>query len=347
MASLMTFRKNPRQTQNNRIRNYPTWNEMKYLHEPKRYYADGSKRHTNQIPEIGKSLADLYPEVASEFVKAVDPKEEDLRPWDYKPNSHQRAKFKCKTCGHVWESIIKSRTRLNSGCPACDAANNKQKTQFGEQYIARNLKVIFPKLEYQKMINDNMSLDIYIPEKRVAIEYGQDFYHGGRQTDVRKQEICKQENIELLFIFESPKFKSIKIVENGVKIPSKCFTEAVPILDETLKMLCDHLKVQDQLNLINPQMKNKIIGDSLRASIKPPKYEESLEFRYPDIAKKWDYQRNWGLTPKDFKPYQYFRAYWKNEKDPKYILGKVQGFDRRVENSIYTLSDGTQLRIKW
>ena len=314
---------------------------------PKRFFADGRKRHPSQIPEPGKSLADLYPEVASEFVKAVDPKEEGLRPWDYKPNSEKRALFKCKTCGHKWEAIIFSRTKYKSGCPKCNAVNNKQGTQFGEQYIARILKVIFPKLEYQKMINDNMSLDIYIPEKRVAIEYGCDRYHEGRQTDSKKLEICQQKNVELIFIFEQHYFKSIEIVENGVKIPRKYFTEAIPILDEVLKMLCNYLEVQDQLSLISPQMKEKIIGESLRASIKPPKYEESLESKYPDIAKNWDMTRNWGLTPRDFKPYQEFRAYWKNEKDPKYIFGKVQNYDRRVENSIYTLSDGTQLRIRW
>ena len=150
---------------------------MKYIHEPKKYFADGTKRNHYQIPEPGKSLADLYPEVASEFVKAMDPKEEGFGPWDYKPNQSKRAKFKCKTCGHEWESIIFSRTKNKCGCPACDAVNNKQKTQFGEQYIARNLKVIFPKLEYQKIIKDSMSIDIYIPEKRVAIEYGSYFYH--------------------------------------------------------------------------------------------------------------------------------------------------------------------------
>lgn len=344
MASLMTFRKNPRQTQNNRIRNYSTWNEMKYLHEPKKYYKAGGKRHPSQIPEPGKQLDDLYPEVAAEFVKAVDPKEEDLRPWDYKPNQNKRALFRCKTCGYEWESIIYARTKLNSGCPACDAANNKRKTQFGEQYIARVLKVIFPKLEYQKMIGDRMSLDIYIPEKRVAIEYGQDFYHKMKDTDYRKQEICKQKNIELLFIFESPKFKNIEIVENGVKIPSKCFTEAIPILDEVLKMICNHLKVQDQLSLISPQVKDKIIGESLRASVKPPKYEESLEFRYPDIARKWDNQRNYGLTPKDFQCYQHFRAYWKGEKEPKMIEGRVVSYNNR---ELRKQSREIGLNIKW
>ena len=344
MASLMTFRKNPRQTQNNRIRNYPTWNEMKYLHEPKKYFADGSKRHTNQIPEIGKSLDDLYPEIASEFIRSTDPKEEGFGPWDYKPNSHQRAKFKCKTCGHEWESIIKNRAKHNSGCPKCSAINNKQGTQFGEQYIARNLKVIFPKLEYQKIINDNMSLDIYIPEKKTAIEYGSEFFHGGRQTDEKKLEICKQKNVELLFIFEQRKFKSIEIVENGVKIPYKRFTEAITILDETLKMLCDHLEVRDKLSLISPQMKEKIIGDSLRASVKPPKYEESLEFMYPDIARNWDMTRNWGLTPRDFKPYQEFRAYWKNEKNPKYILEKIVNYEKR---KLRKQSRDTGLNIKW
>ena len=344
MASLMTFRKNPRQTQNNKIRNYPMWNEMKYIHEPKRQYADGSKRHTNQIPEIGKQLIDLYPEVASEFIRSTDPKEEGFQAWDYKPNSGKKVLFKCKTCGHKWESMIYARTKLNRGCPACDAANNKQKTQFGEQYIARNLKVIFPKLEYQKMIGDRMSLDIYIPEKRVAIEYGQDRYHEGRQTDEKKLEICQQKNVEMLFIFEQSKFKNIEIVENGVKIPNKILTKAVPILDETLKMICNHLGVRDKLSLINPQVKDKIIGDSLRASIKPPKYEESLEFRYPDVARNWDITRNYGLTPKDFTPGQNFRAYWKNEKDPKRIDGKVMSYDKRV---LRKQSRDTGLNIRW
>lgn len=346
MASLMTFRKNPRQTQNNKIRNYPTWNEMKNIHEPKKYYADGSKRQSNYIPEIGKQLTDLYPEVASEFVKAVDTKEEGFQAWDYKPNQNKKALFKCKTCGYEWEARIESRTLNKCGCPKCSAIRNDH-VQFGEQYIARILKVIFPKLETQKMIGDRMSLDIYIPEKRVAIEYGSEFFHKMKDTDYRKQEICKQKNVEMLFIFESPKLKSIEVLEYGVKIPRKYFTDAVPILDEVLKMICNHLEVRDKLSLISPQVKDKIIGESLRASVKTPKYEDSLEYRYPEVAKKWDYQRNWGLTPKDFKSKQMFRAYWKNEKDPKYICSKVYSFNSRIENSTYTLYDGTQLRIKW
>lgn len=310
---------------------------------PKRYFADGSKRHTNQIPEIGKQLYDLYPEIASEFVKAVDTKEEGFQAWDYKPNQNKRALFKCKTCGYKWESMIANRTKLNRGCPKCSAIKNDH-VQFGEQYIARILKVIFPKLETQKMINGNMSLDIYIPEKRVAIEYGQDRYHEGRQTDSKKLKICEKKKVELIFIFEQQYFKSIEIVENGVKIPKKVFTKAIPILDEVLKMLCDHLGVIDQLNLINPQMKEKIIGDSLRASVKPPKYEESLESKYPNIARNWDYQRNWGLTPKDFTPGQNFRAYWKGEKDPKRIDGKVMSYDKR---ELGKQSREIGLNIKW
>ena len=343
MASLMTFRKNPRQTQNNRIRNYPTWNEMKYIHEPKKYYKAGGKRYPRQIPEPGKQLADLYPEIASEFVRSTDPKEEGFQAWDYKPNQNKRALFRCKTCGHEWEARIDSRTLNKRGCPKCSAIKNDH-VQFGEQYIARILKVIFPKLEYQKIIKDNMSIDIYIPEKKTAIEYGSYFYHGGRQTDEKKLEICQQKNVELLFIFEQPKFKNIETVENGVKIPSKYFTEAIPILDEVLKMICNHLKVQDQLSLISPQMKDKIIGDSLRASVKPPKYEESLEFRYPDIARNWDYQRNYGLTPKEFTTYQHFRAYWKGEKDPKRIANKVMSYDRSV---LRKQSRDIGLNIRW
>ena len=91
-------------------------------------------------------------------------------------------------------------------------------------------------------------------------------------------------------------------------------------------------------------MKEKIIGDSLRASVKPPQYEESLEHKYPDIARNWDYQRNWGLTPRDFKPKQMFRAYWKGERDPKMIEGKVMSYDRSV---LRKQSREMGLNIKW
>ena len=67
-------------------------------HPPKRTLFDGHKRRTQGIPEEGKSLGDLYPEISSEFVKPVynDEAKQELDPYDYKPTQEQIVKFKCR-----------------------------------------------------------------------------------------------------------------------------------------------------------------------------------------------------------------------------------------------------------
>ncbi|MEU7883801.1 zinc-ribbon domain-containing protein [Microbispora bryophytorum] len=70
----------------------------------------------NAKAPIGGSLADLFAEVAMEFLKCIDDPEftsELLR-----PASNKRCEWRCRYCSHQWITSPAQRTR-GSGCPEC------------------------------------------------------------------------------------------------------------------------------------------------------------------------------------------------------------------------------------
>lgn len=83
---------------------------------PRCGYKKAAKNRYGQLLEKKGSLADMYPELLSE--------------WDYEKNngcvsplevthgSQVRVWWRCKTCGHEWQSIIAHRVR-GSRCPKC------------------------------------------------------------------------------------------------------------------------------------------------------------------------------------------------------------------------------------
>jgi hypothetical protein len=77
----------------------------------------GAAGRRRMVPDPGKSLLDLYPGVAAEFVSCE--RDSQLTAADLKAFSNQRCKFRCRTCDHTWTAILNNRTRLGSGCPAC------------------------------------------------------------------------------------------------------------------------------------------------------------------------------------------------------------------------------------
>lgn len=65
----------------------------------------------------GKSLAELFPLLASEAVENIDRPERDPRA--LKPGSHARCRWHCARCGHTWITSVKNRAIHGTRCPAC------------------------------------------------------------------------------------------------------------------------------------------------------------------------------------------------------------------------------------
>lgn len=80
------------------------------------------------------------------------------------------------------------------------------KSSMPEQYIGYYLEKAFPdEIEYQKKFDwlGNYSLDIYIPSKKLAIEYDGAYYHSKKKADdEHKTALCKAYGIFVVHIIE-------------------------------------------------------------------------------------------------------------------------------------------------
>lgn len=118
---------------------------------------------------------------------------------EYK-NNKTKVECRCKRCGYVWYARPNS-LLLNHGCPRC----MKSGTSFMEQFILLSMRKVFGDREVisrdKQLIG--MELDIYIPQKAVAIEPGNWFLHKRNlQRDITKRDKCKEKGVALFTIYD-------------------------------------------------------------------------------------------------------------------------------------------------
>lgn len=114
---------------------------------------------------------------------------------------HRKTSFKCVKCGTIWEASPYSLI-AGHGCPLCAHTG----TSFSEQFITNELKYALGEenviTRSKKLIGKE--LDIYIPGKRIAIEYNGWFWHKNKiASDIKKAELCVQSNCRLISIYDA------------------------------------------------------------------------------------------------------------------------------------------------
>lgn len=120
----------------------------------------------------------------------------------------QHIKCKCSRCGHVW-SVTPGALLGGNGCPGCCHTA----TSYFEQFLLLSLRDVLG--EEHVLSRDRKTigteLDIYIPEKNVAFEYGSWFYHKNRiSNDLKKLEKCQLKGIRLIRIYDGCGTETIK-----------------------------------------------------------------------------------------------------------------------------------------
>ncbi|WP_373559065.1 zinc-ribbon domain-containing protein [Streptomyces sp. Ag82_O1-15] len=75
--------------------------------------------NARRIARPGASLADLYPELALEFVANL---ENELTALQLKPHSNYKCQWRCRSCNNEWVAVPQNRVSGKTGCPACFAA---------------------------------------------------------------------------------------------------------------------------------------------------------------------------------------------------------------------------------
>lgn len=129
-------------------------------------------------------------------------KEGKITPLETYTNAITHMKFQCEECGAIWSSTPDNILNGKRGCPECAKhVSNKEKEVrdfieslgFTPEYNVRD--VIPPK-----------ELDIYIPEKKMAIEFNGNYWHGDNQKPkdyhYKKSQECEEKGIRLIHVFE-------------------------------------------------------------------------------------------------------------------------------------------------
>ena len=165
----------------------------------------------------------VAPEIIEEFsTRNILPAEQ------VKSKSIDKYWWQCSDCSWEWEASPFNRihTQRKTGCPMCS-----QKSSKGEQELYETLLTL---TEHTILRADRKQiapyeLDFLIPELHVGIEYNGNYWHNDENTLKRhnmtaydyhtmKEKLCKNEKIELLYIWESDwntnQEKIVKILED-------------------------------------------------------------------------------------------------------------------------------------
>ncbi len=235
-----------------------------------------------------------------------------VKEWDYEKNGdlkpsdiiggHKKVWWVCKNQHHYYASV--SSRRAGAGCSVCA---KHMKTSFPEQAIFYYIKQVFPDAinGYKADFLGRMELDIYIPSIKTAIEYDGKTFHTTTKSqlkDSRKYRLCKENGIMLIRIREYAYYNSLYILyDHKLDIPDTSDDS----LNWVINNLCYHLGkyVMPDVN----RDRNEIIAllDKRRTNLK----DEN-----PELAKEWDYEKNYPLVPENFMPNSNYSVWWRCSK---------------------------------
>ena len=246
-------------------------------------------------------LETKYPEIA----KGWDyEKNYSLTPRDVFPTSSKKVWWKCSK-GHSYEQLLNNKIK-HLGCPVC---NKGKVTSFNEKIVAYYFKRYFKDIIENKKLDflKGMDLDIYVPSKKIAVEYDGRMYHKNIEHDLKKDKLCCINKIKLYRIREEgcPRLVSSSDCYN---LKNKSFNELISaieyiLLKEGIKTTIDY----------------KYDLKEIYSYVEFNELSNSLETKYPEIAKEWDHEKNGLLLPSQIMAGSNKKVWWKCSKGHSYL----------------------------
>ncbi len=269
---------------------------------------------SNQKVLIGyNDLATTNPKLASEWNYN---KNGNLTPQMITSGSNKKYWWEC-SLGHEWQATAASRSSGN-GCPYCAKARS---SSFPEQAIYFYVHKVCPDAvnKYRGDFLDKMELDVFIPSRKIGIEFDGIAWHTEKAetNETRKYSICTSEGIKLIRIKETHK--------DGKK-PSMKTADIIYYVDpKNEKSLSD--AIQDLINRLDPSSNMFTRTNPFHffsdVVVDLPRDRQSIHSNYlsviknsllderPDIALKWDYERNKKVTPAMVTVHSGKKVWWK------------------------------------
>jgi len=228
-----------------------------------------------------------------------------VKEWDYEKNrnilptqvvkgSEKKVWWKCQSKGHSWCATINSRV-AGRKCPICNSERSTSLPEFAIEYYLKRcgIDVIH---SYKK---NGYELDIYIPSKKLAIEYDGYFWHKSKiDKDLEKNVKCKKDGIKLYRIREG--------------LPSLNDTSIDCVIQKNQKDLQETLsKILSEISETNIDInieRDIIDIENLREH---KEKESSFLFSNSVLAIEWNYEKNINLRPEHFSKNSNKKVWWK------------------------------------
>ena len=220
----------------------------------------------------------------------------DLQPENFTVSSGKKVWWKCNK-GHEWQATINHRNS-GRGCPICVS---EQKTSFPEYILAfylekHGIAIMHTYKEY------GYELDIYIPSRRIAIEYDGYLWHkDSNQKDLEKNRKCLEDGIHLYRVREG----------------------LLPLHDSSIDYVVQ--KGQRDLEQILEKLLTDIVGKCVDVDLRrdyiaienlreQKEKENSIMLSNPEVALEWNYIKNGNMKPENFAANSPKRVWWKCSK---------------------------------
>ena len=258
-----------------------------------------SEKNRERLFNSDKSLIALFPDIASEW----HPTKNVLSVDSIMPGCNDEAWWICSTCGEEYPARVVNRTGYKHvGCPAC---NRYMHTSFPEQAIYFYVKKAYVNAQnkYKDCFNNQMELDVFIPELQVGIEYDGAYWHSESsiKRNIKKYEVCKQQNIFLIRIKEN--YKRYSVFEEDCDYSIYRENEYDDGLIDTIKKLLGVLGADVLIDLFQDRSE---IRSQYIISFK----EKSLLAKYPELSLEWHPTKNGKLKPDMVMPGSGDKVWW-------------------------------------
>ena len=258
-------------------------------------------------------LATTHPKLAAEWHPT---KNGDLSPEKVTYGKGKKAWWICPE-GHEYPATILHRSH-GTNCPIC---NSGRQTSFAEQAVYFYIKKLFNDAisRYTDIFKNSMELDIYIPSKKLAIEYDGEAWHKSEKVEREKEKyrICRENGIRLLRLKEKrantdmwTADEILNISGNGPMYEHKNLTQLIRALLDKLDPRSNFWTRKRMQDLHSPIDVN-IERDEMEIRSYMTKIKgDSLEDLFPEIAKEWHPTKNLTVKPNQVKRGSSAKYWW-------------------------------------
>ena len=272
-----------------------------------------------QVVVKGKNdLASQFPQIAAEWDWTKNTKSPD----EYTAKCRKPAYWICPVCGYGYQKLIQSRTVQNQGCQKCA---RRLQTSFPEQAVFFYVKRSFPDAESgcKTALDSKHELDIYIPSKKIGIEYdGARWHKSSLVNDEKKYEACKQAGIFLIRIREASLQEEKSIADKTI-ISNYNQGKKLENLDTALRELFQFLKIKQDIDFVKDDIEIQEQYKKLK--------KNSAGALFPELIKEWYQEENGAITLFMLSPSDKTKYSWKCSKCGKIWKTSV-GHRTRGEN---------------